>query len=337
MVAVQNVAVVGVLRPTHYAVDFANALQATGTVGSYIVKELLASGKHTITALTRMESQAKMPPGVHAVKINYDDPETLVKALVGQEALIITMSPRAAQDTQSRLVEAAAVANVRYIIPNGWGFDPSHPSSDDSFLGPVQRAVQAQIEELGKSSWIEFVSGPWYELSLVGSPDRFGFDLQGRRVTLFDTGHVKINTSTWAQTGRAVARVLALDQESAGDGSQLDLTKLKDRLVFFSSFLVSQRDIFHSVLRVTGTKEEEWTVTEESSRQRYHDGVSRIQQGDRSGFLRAMYSRSFFVEENGFGSAAFEPTRGTFNQVLGLPVEDLDEMTRAAIEMSSKT
>ena len=336
MVTVQNVAIVGVICCTLSVVDFANVLQATGTVGSYIVKELLASGKHTITALTRAESQAKMPPGVHAIKINYDDPETLVKALVGQEVLIITMSPRAAQDTQSRLVKAAAAAKVKYIIPNGWGFDPSHRSSDDSFLGPPQRAVQAQIEELGQSSWIEFVSGPWYELSLGGSPDRFGFDLRARRVTLFDTGSVKINTSTWAQTGRAVARVLALDQEPSGDGSQLNLAKLKNSLVFFSSFLVSQRDMFDSVLRVTGTKEEEWTVTEESCQQRYNDGLSRIQQADRSGFLRAMYSRSFFVEEDGFGSAAFEPTRGTFNQVLGLPVEDLDEMTRVAIDLGSK-
>ena len=276
-----------------------------------------------------------MPSGVQVAKVDYKKPETLVEALGGQEVLIITMSPTAPKETQMALIDAAAKAKVEYIIPNGWGFDPSHPSSDESFLGPPQRAIQKYIEEVGQSCWIDFVSGPWYELSLGSTADRFGFDFKEKRVTFFDDGNAKINTSTWEQTGRAVAQVLALDKEVGNGDNKLTLSGLKNQLLFFSSFLVSQRDMFQSVLRVAGSREEDWDITYENSAKRYKEGLDAMKQGARTGALRAMYSRSFFIEEDGFGSAAFEPSRGTYNEALGLPVEDLDERTRAAIEMGN--
>jgi hypothetical protein len=309
--------------------------QASGTLGKYIVDELLASGKHQVTVITRTDSQATFSDGVQIARVDYDNPRTLVDAMKDQQALIITMSPTAPKDTQIKLVEAAAEAGVPYIIPNGWGFDPTHPSSEECFLGPAQRAVQKHIEELGRSSWIDFVSGPWYEYGLAGSTDRFGFDFQNKTVTFYDDGEAKINVSTWEQTARAVARVLALDEHADHDGaSDLVLSSLKNKLLYHSSFLISQKDMFSSVLRVTGTAESDWTVSYESSSKRYQSGLDLLSQGNRTGFMRAMYVRAFYPEEDGFGSAAFEPTKGTYNEILALPVESLDERTKIAMQMA---
>lgn len=78
---------------------------AAGTVGQYITKELLASGKHTVTAITRPDSQAQLPKGVKVAKVNYDDKSSLIEALKGQKVLIISLSLRAPQGTQANVSE----------------------------------------------------------------------------------------------------------------------------------------------------------------------------------------------------------------------------------------
>ncbi|KAI1080124.1 CipA protein [Whalleya microplaca] len=320
MATVQKIAIIG----------------ATGTIGKVIVEELLKTGKHELTAITRTDSEAVIPASLKVSKVNYDDPSTLVAALRGQEVLIITLAAMAPRDTSLKLVEAAAEAGVPYIVPNGWGLDPTHPSSDETFLGPGHRAVVKRIEELGKSSWIQFVSGFWYEFSLAGTTDRYGFDFQNRSVVFFDDGTARINTSTWDQTGRAVAKVFSLPEKanSEKDGA-LTLASFKNKFVYFSSFCVSQKDMFESVLRVTGTKDSDWKISYEKSTERYQNALDLMKQGNRKGFMRAMYVRTFYPEGSGNGSGAYEPLYGLYNDALGLPKEDLDERTRIAVEKGS--
>lgn len=93
-------------------------VQASGSIGRYFVKELLETGKHTVTALTRQGSTNKLPEGVHPVPINYDDEAAIVDALKGQQFLIITMAVTAPADTESKLIRAAAKAGVPYVMPN---------------------------------------------------------------------------------------------------------------------------------------------------------------------------------------------------------------------------
>ncbi|CAF3802094.1 unnamed protein product [Adineta steineri] len=95
-----------------------------GQVGKFIVDELLKIGKHKITAITREDSTSKMPPGVEVKKVNYDDPSSLVEALKGQEVLIITMAVTAPKEQQTKLIEAAAAANVPWVLPNEYGAWP---------------------------------------------------------------------------------------------------------------------------------------------------------------------------------------------------------------------
>ncbi|KAK2813637.1 hypothetical protein FQN50_000034 [Emmonsiellopsis sp. PD_5] len=155
---------------------------AGGTIGSHITAALLSTGKHTITALTRADSPNKLPPGILTAPINYNDQTSLITALQHQQFLIITMSPTAPRETHSKLVQAAAAAGVRYVMPNGYGADIENVKfGEETMLGPVAKAAREEIE---------------------------GF---------------------------------------LGKG------------VYVKSFVVCQREMFESVLRVTGTTEAEWT------------------------------------------------------------------------------
>ena len=72
-----------------------------------------------MTAITREGSKSKIPEGVKAANVNYDDENTLVEALKGQQALIVTMrtGPEGKEATL-KLIRAAAKANVDWIMPN---------------------------------------------------------------------------------------------------------------------------------------------------------------------------------------------------------------------------
>ena len=85
-----------------------------------MTEALLESGQHTITAITRVDSQSKLPAGVISKQVDYGKPETLVKALRGQDALVITLSIKAPEGTEMQLINAAHEAGVAWILPNEW-------------------------------------------------------------------------------------------------------------------------------------------------------------------------------------------------------------------------
>jgi NmrA-like family len=285
-----------------------------------------------LTAITRKESKSVIPDGIKVAKVDYADQSSLVAALRGQEVLVITMNPRESE-AQGKLIEAAAAAEVPWVLPNEFGFDPSEKTlGREAFLGPVQDAARKKIEDLGKSAWIGFCCSFWYEFSLAGTEDRYGFDFKNKSLILYDDGDVKINTSTWPQCGRAIANLLALKvlPDDPKDTSPC-LSQFKFQTVYISSFLVSQKDMFESVLRVTGGKADDWTIRHQDSAQRYKEGVEAFQRGDLKGFGRAMYVRGFYPD----GSGNYESRRTLDNDILGLPKEDLDEYTKIAIDMAA--
>lgn len=227
-------------------------------------------------------------------------------------------------------MQAAATAGVQYVMPNSWGCDILNESLQHSV--PVWDRVAAsfrEVEQTGVSSWIALVCGFWYEHSLV-IPHAFGFDLARKKLTLFDDGNTKMNISTKDQVGRAVSALLSLKvlPDDENDDSSPTLSTWWNKPVYISSFLLSQRDMFESWKRVTGETDGDWTIEHGASSTRYQQGLKRMKQGDRSGFVQAMYSRIFFPS----GDGVFE-RKGLANSALGLPTEDLDEQTRNARDM----
>lgn len=109
--------------------------KAGGTLGKYIAEELMKTGKHIVTALTRSGSTNKLPEGVKPITVDYDDETSLVEAMKGQQILIITLAVTAPPGTQSKLIKAASKAGVSYIMPNAWGSDPLNKQlMEDTFF-----------------------------------------------------------------------------------------------------------------------------------------------------------------------------------------------------------
>ncbi|KAJ3173979.1 hypothetical protein HDU87_007192 [Geranomyces variabilis] len=301
---------------------------AGGNVGRFITEAILNTGKHSVTALTRVGSQTTLPEGVAKRAVDYDKQETLVEALRGHDALVITVNGQAAvKDIQEQLVKAAEEAGVHWILPNEWSPDSTHEGIlKDLPLFQVLAATRKRIEQGGKSSYVALVTGMWYEWSLA-IPQAYGFDFANRKVTLFDNGETKLSTSTWPQVGRAVASLLSLPIKPEGS-NEASLEDFKNKVVYVNSFTVSQNDMLASVLRVTGTKEADWTITQEPSQQRFAEGLQQMQEGNHKGFVKWLYTRIFFRD----GCGDFEHSKGVSNQILGLPNEDIDEATNVAIE-----
>ncbi|KAJ5521431.1 hypothetical protein N7527_005546 [Penicillium freii] len=315
-------------------VGFKNAVEriaivgAGGTIGSRIVAALLETGKHKVTALSRKDSSNKLPEGVLVAPVDYDDEATIVAALKDQQFLIITMAPTAPRDTHSKLVQAAAKAGVPYVMPNSYGGDIDNIKlGEETMLGPVGKAHTDEIERLGMQ-WITVCCGFWYDYSLAGGEARFGFDFDKRSLTLYDDGNTKNSTSTLSQVGRAVAKVLSLKELPEDESDQsLTLSEFLHKGVYVKSFVVSQKDMFESVKRVTGTTDADWTVTHETTKKRYEDGLAQVRSGNMAGFSKMLYARTFYPDEANDVSAKAQ------NELLGLPEESLDESTKVGIDM----
>ncbi|KAF2096951.1 NAD(P)-binding protein [Rhizodiscina lignyota] len=298
---------------------------ASGRIGGAFAEELLKTGKHTVTAITRPESQGTLPEGVKAVQVNYDDEESIVSALKGQEFLIITLSVTAPAEVHTKLVKAAGKAGVPYIMPNVYGLDIENKALCGSHPYAAQALQKlAEVESVG-ASYVVLVCGYWYEWSLALGEPWFGFEIKKRTVTFFDDGKTRINGSTWPQCGRALAALLSLPES----GSSPSLSDWKNKPLYIDSFKFSQRDILDSLHRVLGTTDKDWEITYQPTDERFKEGLEELKQGERRGLAKAMYARVFFPN----GDGDYESNRGLANDVLGLKKDDLDESTKRAVEM----
>lgn len=203
-----------------------------------------------------------------------------------------------------------------------YNFTNTQPQ-ESLLLAPIAESHEL-IEKLGVSSWIGLTCSFWYEFSLACSPQCYGFDIKSKTVTFFDEGETKINTSTWAQCGRALAALFSLPIS----GASPCLDDWKNKELHIQSFFLSQKDMFASILKVSGDKESDWTIKYEPAQERYAAGMAMMKSGQRmQGFQQCMYTRVFYKDGSGDYSSFLD------NEKLGLPEESLEEATKRAIKM----
>lgn len=164
-----------------------------------------------------------------------------------------------------------------------------------------------------------------YEWSLGLPKPWFGFDIRQRDVTFYDDGKTRINVSTWDQCGRAIAALLSLPES----GASPCVADWKNQPLYISSFRVSQRDMLDSLNRVVGTTDKDWKIDDEPTDKRYERGMKEMKEGNPAGFATALYARAFYPSKDG----DFQSKYGLANETLGLPKEDLDEITKRTVEM----
>ncbi|KAG5746107.1 hypothetical protein H9Q69_009608 [Fusarium xylarioides] len=252
-----RVAIVGVCFIYHLLAFFSDIAWAGGRQGAQITEQLLKTGKHAITALTRIGSTSKLPDNVKAIPVDYEDEKSLTAALKDQQLLIITLAVTVDPEVHHRIVRAAGKAGIRYIIPNIYAANvviENQGAVDDFFPAAPPINLLKEIERVGVSSWILLVGGVWFDYSLPSGESFMGFDIDNRKATLFDDGEAKINTSTLTQFGRAAAAIASLKElPNDEDDKSPTIAQFCNKPVYLSSFYVSQKDILRSIQRVTNT------------------------------------------------------------------------------------
>lgn len=305
--------------------------KAGGQIGSHILAALLKSGKQSVTVIQRPDSTNTLPEGTNITSIDYYNEKTaLVNALKGHQFLVVTMSVSAPQDMITKLIHAAAEAQVDYILPNWYGQDPEDVSLREDTM--LLASFFENIQKESKAAGIPYVllgCNFWYEFSLGGGPNRYGFDFKKKTLTLFDKGEKRLQTTTWPQCGRAIAQLLSLPMLPQDERDQsANLSQFANKAVYVSSFNVSQKEMFESAKRVTNTTDADWTITHETSDVRFKESLELVQKHDFSAFTKLLYSRVWLGVERDV-----EMKGPLHNEILGLPVEDLDEATAVAVKM----
>lgn len=135
---------------------------ASGNLGSEALGALLKQGKHNITVITRSASKSTYPSSIQVKRGDYKDYKFLESALQGQDVLVIMLGFAGLPD-QDHILEGAAKAGVKYILPSDYGA----PAGDDRQVKAVpliqeKRDVHDKIESLGMK-WIGVVTGSWVD------------------------------------------------------------------------------------------------------------------------------------------------------------------------------
>ena len=256
-----------------------------------------------------------------------------MSALSGHDALIITLAftPKG-DEIHDKLVRSAAKAGIKYLVPNIYTSDVvfnNQALGDEILIGSAMRKTLSSVESVTSLSWTVLVTGLWYEFSLACPPAWLGFDLNNRKVTLFDDGKRRINMSTWPQQGRAIAAFLSLKKLPENeDDKSTTIDSFRNKPLYVSSFLVNQRDALDSVQRVTKTTDADWNISYESTSERVALGREELSKGNMRGLAKAYYSRLHYPGSEG----VFEDKLD--NERLGLPKEDLDEATKVALALA---
>lgn len=285
----------------------------------------MQTGKHTVTALTRSDSNGSLPEGVKPVKVNYDDEASITDALKGQEFLIITLGVQVPGDLHSRIVAAAGKAGIQYVMPNAYGYPVDHQKTGEQGYDQAVTSRVKDIEATGVSASFVLACGLWYEWSLATGEPWFGFTIKERKATFFDDGNRKITVSTWDQCGRALAALLSLRQS----GVTPSLADFKNKETTVYSFRVSQRDMLDSLHRILGSSDADWDITYVTTAQRMQEGREDVKNGLFTGYVKMLYGGAFSPADRKSDFAA----RGSDIEILGLSEEDLDEATKRAVEM----
>lgn len=265
--------------------------------------------------------------------MDYDSEDSLVAALKGNDFFIITLSVTVPHDTEAKLLAAAAKAGVPYVMPNHYGGDIQNEKLIQEYsFSPGWTVRKNQIEGLGLN-WITLCCNFWYEHSIAVTPEAYGFDFKNHVMTFYDDGNARINTSTHEQCGRAMAALLSLPLFPQDEhDTSVTISRWINKPLYISSWLVSQRDIFASILRAFGETEKDWKIVHEPSERRWTEGQAQMRAGGpaaRVGYVKAMYARVFFP--NGDGN--FEDKYGLANEALSLPKESMEDHSKIVKEM----
>ncbi|PWY92276.1 NAD(P)-binding protein, partial [Aspergillus heteromorphus CBS 117.55] len=288
---------------------------ASGSIGRAILQTLISSSHFDVTAISRSTSTAQFPDNVKLLRGDYADTQFLRDSLSGIDALVLcvgTLVP----STQIPFIDAAILAGVKWIFPSEFGTDSGNPeySAHVPIIPPkieIQEYLRKKAEETrGRFAWSAVVNGLILDWSIPRGV--LGINIAEKSAVLLDGGNVKVNITTLALIGSAVARLLALPEEKRRN--------FANRLVYISSFRVSQVELLESAQVATETADGDWKTTHESTEDKLRRGKELFAKGETEGVVHLIYGHVF--QDNAGGD--YEARVALDNKALGLEEENLD-------------
>ncbi|KAK6223607.1 hypothetical protein QIS74_03551 [Colletotrichum tabaci] len=215
---------------------------ATGNVGKWTLKALVADGFH-VTVLARR--QASFPDGVTVKVVDFGSSDDLTEALRGHDAFVDCTLVH--DDTPARLMDAAAAAGVYRYIPSDFSLDLHNRNVHGL---PVffrkdanDRHLFRTCEETGMT-WSVVCNGAFLDWNL-----RSGFmniDVHGRRADYIGDGANVHAWTTLEATGKAVSGALRRAAET------------ENRPVYVHSVNKSQRQMVDLCNEALGGSDDGW-------------------------------------------------------------------------------
>ncbi|TKA63785.1 hypothetical protein B0A55_09097 [Friedmanniomyces simplex] len=306
---------------------------ASGQVGSTIFKHLLDSPKDfKLTVVTRTDSTATFPsnPSITVKKGSYTDSPFMQDAFKNQDVVIFALHFMA-QAAQNGMIDEAAKAGVKWIVPNEYAGDGMNEAMVEGVpvFAPKKQA-RTHIEELSKTyeglKWIGVATNPFFEPFLIKQAKVFGIDPESHTATIYpDAG--AFNASTMDRIGLAVTRTLSLPITD-NSNPRASLQHYANNFLYVSSFCVTQKQVLQAFQKVKGEKGTDWKVSEDKTIKQW---MQECQEGLKQGNMRAGWGLTmcYYMGEGMGGN--YEEKAEQDRKVLGLQEEDFEEAVKRAL------
>ncbi|KPI36746.1 uncharacterized protein AB675_11855 [Cyphellophora attinorum] len=185
---------------------------ASGHLGQPLLPALLAANFEVTVVVRESGKQTRYPPQANIIKISdaYTKPE-LLTALQNQDAVIIAFNHSANAAHHRTIIDAAAEAGVKHLIPNHWSSNAELPIVRSS--SERQEALDSDIDYLSSTHsasnmiWTAIVTGIFFDLAFPFG--LLGFNLKGQTAEIWDSGDATFSASTNEDIAKARSRCCA--------------------------------------------------------------------------------------------------------------------------------
>ncbi|KAK3117409.1 hypothetical protein LTR53_001248 [Teratosphaeriaceae sp. CCFEE 6253] len=287
-----------------------------GSLGSTLLNSLLSEPSFTVSVLVRESSSSikSLPSGLKVHKIGTGYPKhELLEAFKGQDAVVSAVGGGAVLD-QLKFIDASIEAGVKRFVASEYGLNNMRPAA--RALNQVF-GLKADVQDYLRSkestglTWHVIGNGMWIDWALQNS--FLGLDYANRTVTLYDDGNSKFSTSTMANTALALNRSLLQPEKS------------KNQAVYISDFATTQAELVDAFEKISG---EPWT------RQlvHYQTALDEANEKLKAGDPYAVYKQIEIGFASGRYGAWLEEKEKIWNEDLGLPKQDKDDVLRKALK-----
>ncbi|KAK4221308.1 NAD(P)-binding protein [Podospora fimiseda] len=289
---------------------------ATGSIGSIILQALITSPiPISVTILKHAGSTAPPPPNIPVITLSsYNAPiSTLVPILGGYDA-IISCQTTFSVSSQLNLIDAAIQAGVKRFFPSEYGLnnmrdDTQALCSVFKEKGTIQKYLREREDQI---EWTSIACGTWLKWSFEHG--FLGIDVKGKKTRYWDDGEGRFSINTEGLTAKAMVKAVTSHWEET-----------RNRIVFLSEVVTSQREIVEEVERQMGGKKFEVEKVD------MEEEVKRLQERFESGEKMAVVGLIEAGLVSGKFGTDFEREEEVMTEKLGLNKLTLEEMVADAL------